>query len=201
MPATPDTYSRVVYWLKIVLPLGALAMLSTMFLIARTVVTDPTIPFSTVDVNDLARDQRLTKPEYTTVTADGAALSVLAETARPATADGAAHATVVHATYAKGQDTLVTLDAPLATLNTLKGTLQLTGGVKIHTTDSYVVNASKIDAALNVTTFVADGPVTGLAPMGHIEAGHLTYTAAKDGQTSEVLVFNKGVRLIYQPKP
>lgn len=196
-----DAHSRLVFWLKIILPLGALAILSTMFLVARSVVNDPTIPFSGVDVNDLANDQRLTAPEYSTVTADGASLSVQAATARPQGPGTGASATGVLATYSRDQRAVLTLTAPAATLDTAGRTLILTGGVRVRTTDGYDLDAGVIEARLDATAFLAEGPVTAIAPMGRIDAGRARFSSAVTAGGADVLVFNAGVRLVYQPKP
>lgn len=196
-----DRHSRLVFWLKILLPLAALAMLSTMFLVSRTIITDPTIPFSNVDVNDLARDQRLTAPEYSAVTADGASVVVTAATARPAKGKSDPNAEDVKARFTRGETRVIDISAPLARFDAAGGMLSLSGGVHVSTSDSYQLDASTVDAALNRTDILARGAVTANAPMGRITADVAHLTAAPDGSGRDVLVFNKGVRLIYQPKP
>ncbi|MBC7158325.1 MAG: hypothetical protein H5U20_12585, partial [Rhodobacteraceae bacterium] len=83
MARRDNAYSRVIAWLKLLLPLAALALLSTLFLVARTIDPTRAIPTAEVDVADLARDPRVRAPDYTGVTADGGALRVVAETAWP----------------------------------------------------------------------------------------------------------------------
>ena len=63
MATAGDGHSRLVFWLKIVLPLIALAILSTLFLVSRNIGGDGTVPFSDVDLDALARDPQLTAPE------------------------------------------------------------------------------------------------------------------------------------------
>ena len=88
-PESPDmvvadnTYSRLVAWLKILFPLIALAILSTLFLVARTVDPAQDLPYADVDVAELAREQRIGQPNYSGVTADGAAISLSARSALP----------------------------------------------------------------------------------------------------------------------
>ena len=75
-------YSRTVGILKVVLPLTALVLLSLVFLTARTI--DPRLAITTaeIDVEDRARDPRLSGARFAGVTEDGAALTIVAETAR-----------------------------------------------------------------------------------------------------------------------
>jgi len=76
------TYSRVVAWLKVIFPLSALALLSTLFLFARSIDPEQSIPFADVDVKELAREPRITAPEFSGMTADGAAITISAATAK-----------------------------------------------------------------------------------------------------------------------
>nr|WP_232014486.1 hypothetical protein [Cereibacter sphaeroides] len=88
-PPRPDNlHSRLVSWLKVVLPLAALAILSTLFLVARTINPDDAIPYADVDVADRVREPRITAPTWAGITSDGAALSVEAAAARPGQAPG-----------------------------------------------------------------------------------------------------------------
>lgn len=196
-----DRHSRLVFWLKILLPMAALAILSTMFLVSRTIVTDPTIPFANVDVNDLARDQRLTAPEYSAVTSDGASVVVTAVTARPAKGKTDPNAEGVMARFTQNGTASIDISAPLARFDAPGGQLFLSGGVHVSTSDGYQLDAATVDAALNRTDILASGAVTAIAPMGKIESDEAHLTAAPDGSGRDVLVFNKGVRLVYQPKP
>lgn len=88
-PPRPDNlHSRLVSWLKVVLPLAALAILSTLFLVARTINPDDAIPYADVDVADRVREPRITAPTWAGITSDGAALSVEAAAARPGQSPG-----------------------------------------------------------------------------------------------------------------
>ena len=76
--ARADAHTRVVTWLKIALPLAALAILSTLFLLADKIDPEDALPYAEVDVEDLAREPRMTLPSYAGTTSDGAALSLTA---------------------------------------------------------------------------------------------------------------------------
>ena len=71
--------TRVVRWLRVLLPLLALAMLSVMFLFSREGGDGRSqIPYAEVDAEAMARDPRVVAPEYAGVTADGARLTLRA---------------------------------------------------------------------------------------------------------------------------
>ena len=64
MARADNAWSRWVALLKIVLPLIALALLSSIFLLSRTIDPTATIPFTEVDVEDRVREPRLTEPKF-----------------------------------------------------------------------------------------------------------------------------------------
>jgi len=76
-----NTYSRVVAWAKVLLPLLALALLSTLFLVARTVDPAQKLPFADIDVDAIAREQRIGAPKFNGVTKEGTAISLSADSA------------------------------------------------------------------------------------------------------------------------
>jgi lipopolysaccharide export system protein LptC len=77
------TYSRIISWLKIILPLFALAILSTIFLVSQKVDPTTSIPYADIDVDELAREQRISTPNFATVTKDGSAITLHATSAKP----------------------------------------------------------------------------------------------------------------------
>ena len=94
-----DGHSRLVGWLKVALPLLALAILSTLFLVARTIDPEAAIPYAEVDIAERIREPRMTAPAYAGVTKDGATLTLTADEARPE-AEGDGSAVKVHAQLA-----------------------------------------------------------------------------------------------------
>jgi len=67
MAACDNTYSRVVAWLRIALPLLALAILSTLFLLARTIDPAQNLPYADIDIDELTREQRIGNPQFAAV--------------------------------------------------------------------------------------------------------------------------------------
>ncbi|OYX41209.1 MAG: hypothetical protein B7Z02_16495 [Rhodobacterales bacterium 32-67-9] len=199
MAAYDNVHSRVVFWLKIVLPLLALAILSTLFLFSRRIDTDQALPYAEVDVEDLARDQRLTAPEYSSVTIDGAALSVRARTARPGTDTGAATADALVASYEAPDGLRIDLGAAEGRIEEAAGRMTLTGNVEIVTSTGYRMTTPGLDSALDRTELHSDGAVRAEAPYGTIDAGEMVIRHEDAGIPGYVLVFNKGVKLIYEP--
>lgn len=195
-----DFHSRLVTWLKIVLPLLALAILSTLFLFSRRIGTDGDLPYAKVDLEELARDQRLTAPEFTGVTRDGAAVTIRAREARPSAGGQDATIDQVAARYATGAGFTVDLRAETGSL-TPDGTLMtLERGVEVVTSTGYRLTATDLAAMLDRTVLETANPVTTEAPFGTLTSGGMRLEPDPAAAKSYVLVFNGGVRLLYQPE-
>lgn len=199
MAVRDNVHSRVVFWLKIILPLAALAILSTLFLFSRRIDTDAALPYAEVDVEDLARNQRLTAPQYAGVTDDGAAVTVTARVARPRSIGDAAEAESVSARYETPGGLSITLGANEGTLDDTAGRLTLAGDVEIETSTGYRLTTTRLDSALDRTELHSDGVVRAEAPFGTIEAGALQVRHEDAEVPGYLMVFSKGVKLVYQP--
>jgi lipopolysaccharide export system protein LptC len=198
MAAASDSYSRLVAWLKIILPMIALAILSTMFLVSRTIDPSQTIPYADVDVEGLAREERIGAPSYAGMTRDGAAVSFRSESARPE----------------QGQDGRVTAVKPVARIELPSGRsfalaadtgyvdrvtqiAALDGTVELETSDGYRMTTSRAEMRLDATAMQTDGEVHGTGPVGEFTAGRAMLLREPSG--SYVLRFENGVNLVYRP--
>lgn len=190
-------HSRLVYWLKVTMPILALAILSTLFLFARHIDYEGNLPFAEIDLDQMANDPRLTKPEYTTMTTDGAAVRIVADNARPgATAQDPVDIDEVLAVYDTDRGATITVRSDRGSFDTTGGILDLAGRVVLVTSDGYTFRSERLVSSLGTTDVTADGPVVTDAPLGRIESGAMRLTGTEG---SKRLVFNEGVRLLYQP--
>lgn len=198
--AQNDRHSRIVGWLKLVLPLGALVLLSTLFLLADRIDPSAAIPYAEVDVEALARDPRMTAPSYAGLTSDGASLTMTAEAARPASAsqNAAAEAVDLRLVMPGGGSSQIT--ARNAALDQATQRLQLSGGVTVNNSAGYVVKAEALTAALDRSKLQSEAEVVATGPQITLDAGRFTL---EKNQAAEgyLLVFSGGVKLLYQPGP
>ncbi len=196
-----DTYSRVVAWLKVLLPVIALALLSTMFLISRTIDPSRAIPFANVDVEGLVRDQRISAPAFSGVTRDGAALSFTAETARPLP-DGQSglSAEALTARIETPDGARVDIQAADARIDGQANRLDMSGGVVMVTSTAYRIETTGLTSRLDQTMVESAGPVVATGPLGTLEAGRARLAAADEDASTYLLVFKDGVKLVYVPK-
>ncbi len=195
-----NTHSRLVGMLKVALPLAALVLLSTLFLLSRRHDPEAALPYAQVDVDELLREPRLTAPTYSGVTREGDEVIFSAETAYPgAPADGSgarAVAPLLRLISPQGAETRA--EAEEARIDPAARLLLLTGEVRVRTGAGYRMDSDAVQVALDRSRLESPGPVAAEGPQGTIEAGGFTLTrGAQPGQ--EVLVFNGGVKLLYRP--
>lgn len=195
-----DTYSRLIGWLKIVLPLLALAILSTVFLVARTIDPDDAIPYAEVDVEERLREPRMTAPTYAGLTNDGAALTVTADEARPAGAGGAGpSAMTLNGTLETPDGARTELVAAAGRIDPTARKILLSGGVTVTSSSGWEVQGDTLTADLDATDILMPTAVTATGPAGVVTAEGMRLTKEAGTEGSYLLVFNGDVKLIYQP--
>ena len=195
--ASDNMHSRVVMILKITLPLVALAILASLFLFSAPIDPEDAIPYADVEIADRLAQPRMTGAGFSTVTSDGATLTLSAEAAVPKA--GGATVTGLSGLLQSPDGASTQITAAKAELDRAKGQLQLTEGVTLQTSQGYAIRTDAVNVATDRTAMESPGPVEATAPMGELTSGRVQMTIASDGKTY-LLVFNKGVRLLYQPK-
>jgi len=193
-------YSRLVAIVKVALPLVALLILSSLFLLSRSDQPGEPLPYSDAEVGELAREQRLGSPVYSGITDNGSALHLTAEKLTPdATQTGLYHGTDLAARVDMPDGLEYHLTGPTGTLDDTNGRATLTGGLKITTSDGYTVTSPSGWIDTDLTDMELAGPVHADGPLGTLDANGLTVTDQKGGGAM-VAVFHGGVKLIYTPQ-
>lgn len=188
--------TRIVRWLRVLLPLAALALLSTLFLFSREPEAESRIPYADVDAEAMARDPRLVAPDYAGVTEDGARLTLRASTAAVPGAGAGGDAQDLRLDWQRADGLTAELTAPEGGL--AEGRVSLGGGVRMQTSSGWEITSPRIDAATDRSEVEATEGVDATAPFGALSAGRMRLAPdAPDGPA--VLNFSGGVRLIYQP--
>jgi lipopolysaccharide export system protein LptC len=200
MASHDNTHSRLVAWLKIILPLIALAMLSSIFLVSRSIDPNATLPYSQVELDARVREPRLTTPKISGVTTDGATITIDATDMRPSLADpGKGTATDLQARMVTPDGTTTDLAADSGMIDSGQGRYELTNNVVLTNSSGYRVTASRMAGALDATSLVATGSVAADAPMGRITSETMELRADPDAPGQYLLVFKDRVRLVYEP--
>ncbi len=200
MAMSEDSYSRLVVWMKIALPLTALGILSTLFFLARTPNIERAIPYADVDVEALAREPRITEPDFSGVTPEGVAISMTARTAQPDPENSARFlASGMQGEIETVDGSRLRMSSIAGVVDTGQGTATLTGDVLVETSTGFAVRTDELIARLDSTRTESVGPVDVMAPFGHMTAGRFVVTRSSDSGDDHVVVFTDGVDLIYEP--
>lgn len=194
-----DRHTRVVGWLKVALPLTALAVLATLFLLSDRIDPDAALPYAEFDIEDRAREPRMTAPSYAGTTSDGASLVLKAETARPAAPDAPARAQELLLELATPDGGRTEVRAAAAEIDQDRRKLVLSGGVTISTGTGYRMETAEVLAHMDRSGLESTGEVTATGPAGDLRAGGMTISQDNRTAGAYVLVFNRGVRLVYRP--
>ena len=195
-----DRYSRLIQWLKIALPLAALAILSTLFFVAESLNPEAAIPYAEVDVERILREQGVTQPSFGGVTASGIAIAVTADSVRPSPdAPQAMDGVALNATLDLPSGGHIEITSPAGRVDGTTQTAALSGGARLESSTGYTVTTNRIMASVADGSVVSEGGVSATGPAGDLEAGRMELKRGEGGTYR--LVFSEGVRLIYRPTP
>lgn len=195
MTQNTNLYSQFVGFLKIILPLAALALMSTVFLFARAPNQEDAIPYAEIEA--MAQEPRLSGAQFSGVTDDGSVIELTARTTRP-TGD------VISAeTLAAGIDTAdgirIDIRAGGGEIDNNSRIARLTGLAHLQTSNGYEMEAAGFAADLTTGRIISDGALEVQAPFGSLTAGQLIIETP-DGAAGQVMLFQNGVRLVYTPQ-
>lgn len=193
-----DHYSRLVAIFKVLLPLLALAILATLFLLSRG--TDfAAIPFAEEDVAERLKSQQITEPFFSGVTPAGEEITVKAALARPGAGDAPAEALDLSASITLADGAQIDMQSQTGRINIQQDLAQFEGDVRITASTGYTVTTDRLETALSGVSASTPGQVSGTGPIGDFTAGRMTIGAKNEGEPIHML-FNGGVKLIYDPK-
>ena len=192
--AATISYSTLVAWMKIILPLVAIGVLSTLFLFAGRPNPEDALIVSDIDVAELADEQRLGRPRFAGLLEGGQSLRFTAERAAPlADSTDLFTAEDVAIRVALGPGLEALLDAGTALVDMTAQTADLAGCVIIRRTDGLRLRTEQMTlglAALSATS----GAVEVVGPGLTLDAAAMEVTG--DAQ----IHFNGGVRVLYDPQ-
>ncbi|OCX65400.1 hypothetical protein BFP70_10095 [Thioclava sp. SK-1] len=199
MASLDNRYSIFIRWAKLLLPLFALVLLSTVFLFGRKADPQAAIPYSDVDLEALASEPRISQPEYSGVTQSGDALSAKAVAATPnVDGDGGTRIEKLVAQLVGLDGTTTNISASTGRFSPAENRIELNEKVAIQTSDGYRMLSDFVEMTTDSGQVVSPGPVRGTGPMGTIDAGAMEIHRLGRGSAQNIL-FTQGVKLIYEP--
>ena len=194
--AGPNRYSTLVAWAKVLLPLTALALLSTLFLLSRSPNPQDALQFNDVDIAQLGTERRLTAPRFAGLLGDGRAVTMTADTAVQMMNDpNMLQLEKVETDVALADGGNLTLRADRGALDSAAQRVDLAGGVFAQTTSGYELSSEQVQVAMTGQQVISPGAVTLRGPGILLAAGAMQLT----GPEGQALVeFTGGVRLLYE---
>lgn len=193
-----DGYSRFVAWLKVLLPITALLLLSTLFLLSRSIDPTAAIPFADTEIDERLRGQQITAPVFSGTSNAGDLVSVSASTmATRSGLNNEAHDFTAQIDLSSGAR--VILNADRGQFDIAANNSSLEGNVVITTSSGYTLNTDALLAEFDTLLVQSPGAVTGDGPVGNLQAGGMRLQRESGGENAH-LIFTNGVKLIYTPE-
>lgn len=194
-------HSQIVALMKILLPLTALGMLSTLFLFSEGFDPGEDLPLTTIDLQQRAQEQGATNATFTGVTQSGDQVLLLTERSRPSAENPRVFmAEDVTAEYRLSSGAEIDITSLRAKMNQTTNTAALSGDVLVKTTSGYTIRTDMLNTDFDRLRVETPGPVAGQAPAGDITAGRMVLEHNAETGTSHLL-FTDGVKLVYEREP
>lgn len=200
-PARPrgrfeNTHSNRVARLKVLLPLTALAILSTLFLLADRRDGDRAIRSGLAQSAEEVEAGRVGRPDFAGVGRDGAGVFVSAAEAWPDGADGAVAASELRSVWEGAEGGRVVASSATGTIGADRSGAALTGAVEIESDTGYRLTSARLDIDIEAGRLVSPGRVAGTGPNARIDAGAME--VRQEGERA-LLTFTDGVKVVYDP--
>lgn len=194
-----DGYSTFINWVKTLLPIAALALLSTLFMFSGKVDVTQSLPYAELNVDEIIREQRISRPYFTGTTAAGTQVALSAAFATP-DPDNAQNLTIssLSARFLETDETELSILADTGNLNSRTKIAQIAGNVTLSTSTGFWAKTDALRIDMDRATAESPGPLVASSPMGRIEAGQMRVQRTAGGAQ---IVFTNGVSLVYKPQP
>lgn len=201
MVSSTSFYSKTIVALKIALPLVALALLSTLFLFARSNDALRDLPVVSLEGGSGEVAEAVEKPVFSGLSSDGDVMRFTADRVTPM-ADGENHAENLWARLNTSETEFITVTSEEGTLFDNDDMLHLMGRVQITSQDGYVLNTETLYTRTDTVDAETAQDVQGYGPLGTIEAGKMQLRLKNPESTAQhvYMVFTGGVKTVYTPK-
>lgn len=189
--------TRIVQLLRVLLPLAALVLLSTLFLFSGPKEEGSSLPYAEVTPESLATRPVMTQPTYAGVARDGTEIQMSAESANPGGQTGRSSAETVNLTLRDPKG--VTTDLVAGAGEMADGVIRLSDGVTMTTSTGWTLTSKAFVAQLQEGSLTSTDQIDAQAPFGELTAQEMALRTLPDGSGQRVLDLKGGVRMIYRP--
>lgn len=201
MARRDNAYSRLIAAIKVVLPILALGILSLLFFLAQPTREGTPLQFVDTGLEELVEEERLTRPDYRSVTDTGGELRLTGETLRPVPErEGQYTGTTLTGVISNPDGTAFDLTSDAGRLDQLRGLAWLTGSVRLVRHDGHTALSDEVEITTDLSRLVSDGPVHAFGPLGTLDADSMEMLGQPDLGSGTVTIFRGNVRLLYDPQ-
>jgi len=193
-----DSYSAFVVWVKTLLPIVALGLLSTIFLFSGKVDVTQSLPYAKLNIAEIVREQRITKPYFSGVSDNGTEITLSAAYASSDKQDSdILNITDLSIILTSENAKTVRITAGLGVLDAAKQKAIVSRNVYLTAMPGFWLKTNGLTVDLKQGVATADTVFQSITALGTIDAGNMLVKMIADDQQ---IVFTNGVRLIYYPK-
>ena len=192
-----DSYSAFVVWVKTLLPIVALGMLSTIFLFSGRVDVTQSLPYAKLNIAEIVREQRITKPYFSGVSHNGTEITVSAAYASSDTQNSnILNITDLSIILISEHEKAVRITAGLGVLDAAKQKAMASKDVYLTAMPDFWLKTNNLTVDLKQGIATADTLFQSITALGTIDAGNMV---VKTITSDQQIIFTNGVRLIYYP--
>ena len=196
--ARDNLYSKAVVWVKITLPLLAVALLSSIFLLSSTPDPDAALPYAEVDVDQITRQQVVSQPRFAGTLDNGQEIVLTADTvSSDIDQTEQFEAQVIDGRLDLSLTEFMTVQAASARFDMAAQMATLTEDVVLQSSLGYRLQSETLVMALDVINMRSPTPIHVTGPGIDVTADTMEM-AGPDGAT--ILRFNGSVRVLYDPQ-
>lgn len=199
-----NLYSRFIAWIKIILPLIGLAILSSLFLFSNSRTPTDGSAFFDGDLSRFANREHITGPRFAGTTPSGEAITLSAKEASPRqNAGNVFDAAEIEASIEFLSGESLEIRAIKGVVDSENMVAELSGGISLSSTLGYRAETAGMTFKLDRLDIRSHGTILATGPLGEITAGEmflgLEGPATENVTQGYVLVFKNRVKLIYKP--
>ena len=193
-----DSYSAFVVWVKTLLPIVALGMLSTIFLFSGKVDVTLSLPYAKLNVAEIVREQRITKPYFSGVSDNGTEITLSAAYASSDTQNAdILNITDLSVILTSQHAKTIRITAGLGAIDAAKKKAMVSKNVYLSAMPDFWLKTNSLTVDLKQGVATAANVFQSVSALGTINAGNMLVKMIANDQQ---IIFTNGVRLIYYPK-
>jgi len=195
MALSHNSYSRMVAWLKILLPLIALGVLGTVFLFNSEDSFEAGFTFSRADIESLESGSFIKNPQVNGITKKGEPFYLLADEIRPMASDESLFViTNLNVEFRFSSDIWAKVTSESALMDVTAQTVWFESGGRLETSDGNVAVVDTLHLLMASGELQGSGIVAN-GPLGRVSADNFR-VESNDGE-NRVLWFENNVRMLY----